>query len=142
MATVDFPLRKVGVIITKKLGVDGFYTQERIDDLTASMVKKYGPVQGPIEAQKRIDAYNEVAGIYQVRHRNGRAYSIKEKFYFPGSVNPYTPSAAQLACRAKFAAGVSAWQSLTDEQKAVYNIKGSKKGLPGFNVFLTKYLKS
>jgi hypothetical protein len=141
MATIGFPDKNSNVI-TGKFGSEDFYTPVRVTALLASMVKKYGAVQGPIEAQKRIDAYNNLKGIYQIKHYGGKRYNVKEKFYFPGSVNPLNPSPEQIASQQKFADGVLAWQNLTPYEQGVYNLRGSKKALPGYNLFLREYMKN
>lgn len=77
-------------------------------------------------------------GIYQVRTRFGRRTQVKEKFYTP--TNPQTP--AQQANRQKFANGVTAWNNLTDQQKAVYNEKAKRENFYGYNIFMREYLLS
>jgi hypothetical protein len=141
MATIRFP-QKIFNSIHGKFGSQDFYTPARIAALTASMVEKYGATQGPIEAQKRIDRYNNLKGIYQIKHYEGKRYNVKEKFYYPGSVNPLDPSPEQIASQDKFAAAVLAWQNLTPAEKAVYNERGSKIGLPGYSLSIREYMKS
>lgn len=54
--------------------------------------------------------------------------------------DPQTPE--QLVCRAKFAAGVAAWQSLPINDKIVFNRRASKRNMTGFNLFLKDYMKA
>jgi len=77
-------------------------------------------------------------GIYQRRTRNGKTQFVREEFYWP--TNPQT--VPQQAWRATFKAGMVAWSNLTDEQKKAYNIKGTKIGTMGQNVFMKEYLNS
>lgn len=54
--------------------------------------------------------------------------------------NPQTT--AQQANRAKFADAMTAWQSLTDDEKLIYHKQGSRIGLTGHNVFIRGYMAS
>jgi len=54
--------------------------------------------------------------------------------------NPQTEP--QQANRAKMTLGVAAWQGLTTLEKQVYNRRGSKVKLNGYNLFLREYLYS
>jgi len=49
-------------------------------------------------------------------------------------------SAAQIAQRAKYQDGITAWKALTDEEKAEYTAAGAAVGLSGYNYFLKEYL--
>jgi len=51
-----------------------------------------------------------------------------------------THTDAQQARREKFAAAVAAWQSLTPEQKEVYNKKAMRKNMSGYNLYLSEYM--
>jgi len=52
--------------------------------------------------------------------------------------NPNTP--AQIADRLIFAEAVASWQSLTQEQKNVYNAQSDNYGnIPGFNIYIKLY---
>jgi hypothetical protein len=78
-----------------------------------------------------------VYGIYQQRMlKNGKGY-IKMKFYTP--TNPQTT--AQQANRQKFADAMSAWQSLTTEQKGAYNKRARTRGWFGRNLFIREYFQ-
>ncbi len=81
---------------------------------------------------------NDLAGIYRVRHVNGRRVREKLPFYEP--TNPQTE--AQQSNRATFADAVAAWQSLTTEQKAVYNTRAVGKNLFGYHLFIREYMLS
>lgn len=77
-------------------------------------------------------------GIYQIRTRGGHRTHVQMIHYKP--TNPQTET--QQANRQKYADGVAAWQSLTDEQKSVYNSKAKSKRMSGYNLFLREYLLS
>jgi len=62
---------------------------------------------------------------------------IKKRYVIP--FDPKTP--AQLTRRQKFADGVSYWQSLTAEAKAIYNLYKYPTRMSGYNRFLHYYLK-
>lgn len=90
-----------------------------------------------------------VYGIYQMRMMDpnrepGRkSYKkskrpLKMKFYTP--TNPQT--VAQQANRQKFADAMSAWGSLTDEQKNAYNKRARKLNLFGWNIFIREYYQA
>lgn len=76
-----------------------------------------------------------VYGIYQSRMTQQGKKSFKLRFYTP--TNPQT--APQQANRAKFAAAMTAWKALTDEQKAPYTIRAKKLGMFGRNLFIREY---
>lgn len=63
--------------------------------------------------------------------------SYHERSYFI-PVQPGT--APQVAWWNKFAAGVSAWQALTAEQKNEWNKKAYPLKMSGFNYFMRKHL--
>jgi len=75
-------------------------------------------------------------GIYQMMPINGKRVCIRRDFY--EYVITHTP--AQQARREKFAAAVAGWQSLTDEEKSVYNKKASGKPMSGYNWFLRNFM--
>lgn len=77
-------------------------------------------------------------GIYQQRRCSDGIRCVQMKFYKP--TNPQTE--AQQAQRAKITAAVTAWQSLTDEQKKVYNDNAVKYHITGYNLFCKEYLLS
>ena len=80
----------------------------------------------------------DLAGIWQVRTRSGRKTQVKMAFYTP--FNPQTE--AQQAWRAIFAAGVSAWQALTESAKNIYRTRAEYLPLTGFNLYLREHLLS
>ena len=75
-------------------------------------------------------------GIYQIRTRGGKRVHVQCIHYKP--TNPQT--VPQQANRAKFAAGVLAWQGLTTEQKNVYNEIAKKKRNSGYALYLREYM--
>lgn len=79
-----------------------------------------------------------VFGIYQIRTRDKKQVQVKEKFYEPSDQT----QPAKVARQQIFAAAVTAWQSLTPEQKKEYNIKAKYKPLSGYNLYLREYLLS
>jgi hypothetical protein len=76
-------------------------------------------------------------GIYQKRKGKAGVINVKMKFYAPYNPN----SEAQQYWRNKLREAVRAWQNLTSEQKKLYNIRGSKRGRRGYNLFISEYLK-
>jgi hypothetical protein len=91
----------------------------------------------------------EWCGVYQQRRPrigNGIAGPIifgKQKNFFQAPTWPVnTITEASTAWRLTFAEAVEAWQSLTLEQKQLYNIKAIKKNRHGYNYFISEYLKS
>lgn len=90
-----------------------------------------------------------VGGIYQRRHTNPKAHNFRG---LPGTrpkcilMKTYSPTNPQTipqqANRSKFSAAVTAWQILTDVEKAAYTQLAAKRGLPGYQFFLSRYLKS
>jgi len=81
---------------------------------------------------------DEFAGIYQQRACVEGKLTVLMKFYTP--TNPRTP--IQQAKRANFANAISSWQSLTDEEKQIYNNNAKGKPLSGYNLFIRQYLLS
>jgi hypothetical protein len=84
--------------------------------------------------------YCERPGGYNQFNPTGRDPKLKKRFrkiyYRP--TNPQT--VPQQAHRAIFAAAVAGWQSLTDEEKSVYNKRGSKRARRGMDLFISEYL--
>lgn len=54
--------------------------------------------------------------------------------------DPHTP--AQMARRAKFAAAVAGWHSLNPAQRATYQERGKSRALPGYNLYISEYLRT
>jgi len=79
----------------------------------------------------------EFAGIYRVRHYNGKVY--KEKMDFFNQIITHT--VPQDANRTKFASAVLAWQSLSEAEKAEYNRKAIGRHMAGNNLFISRYMK-
>lgn len=63
---------------------------------------------------------------------------VKMRSYAP--TNPQT--VPQQANRVKFSAARSAWQSLTDNEKAVYNRRATKQSRIGWRLFMSEYLNT
>lgn len=85
--------------------------------------------------QKRVTGYNQFTGP---AHQPGEVYYVKMRSYAP--TNPQTVE--QQANRAKFSDANSAWQSLTNNEKSVYNRRANRKGRVGYFLFMSEYLKS
>ena len=79
----------------------------------------------------------DFAGIYRVRRINGKTY--REKMDFFNQIITHT--VPQDANRTKFAGAVSAWQALSDSQKAVYNKRAVGRHMTGNNLFISEYMK-
>lgn len=77
-------------------------------------------------------------GIYQQRQGKKGTIFVRERFYIPTNPN----SVDQQTWRAKYAAGIVAWQNLTSGQKAVYNTRAKRFKFSGYNLFLKEYLSS
>lgn len=82
--------------------------------------------------------YVLLSGIYQIRHGSDGPYLCRENFMVPK--NPR--SIPQQANRSTFADAISAWQALTNEQKAFYNEKAVGQHLSGYNLFIKGYMLS
>ena len=69
----------------------------------------------------------------------GHIYQDKYKYYAPDP-NADNCGAAAKTC---FANAVTAWQALTDDEKKVWQKLGSRRrGLPGYNLFISDYMKA
>lgn len=79
-----------------------------------------------------------LTGIYRTDNVKGYTTYYREPYYIPK--NPRT--AKQQAQRQKYAAGVAAWQNLTNEQKAIYNKRAKGRRYSGYHLFLKEYLLS
>jgi hypothetical protein len=75
-------------------------------------------------------------GIYQRRHRGKKIIIVKEKIYSP--TNNHLEN--QEIWRGVFAAGVEAWQGLTQDEKNQYNKKAESRHIEGFNLFMKRWL--
>lgn len=76
------------------------------------------------------------SGIYQHRHKKGRKILARIKHYWPTN----TQQVNQQAWRQVFADGMASWGALTPEEKMIYNQEGVVLRLPGYSVYLRKYL--
>lgn len=80
----------------------------------------------------------EITGIYQRNRIKGKVRYWKNPLFIPA--NPRT--VPQQANRAKMANAVSAWQGLTEEQKAPYNLRAKRMKMSGYNLCLREYLRT
>lgn len=85
--------------------------------------------------RKAVKGYNQYSGPPTP---GNSSYYVLCRTYTP--TNPRTT--IQQANRQKIADAVSAWQSLTTEQKANYNQKGARHNRRGYNLYIQEYLKS
>lgn len=85
--------------------------------------------------QKRVGGYNQYTGP---PGRRAPSYYVQMRTYRP--TNPQTED--QQENRGVFADAVSAWQSLTTEQKANYNTIASRFSRTGYNYFISEYMQS
>jgi hypothetical protein len=86
------------------------------------MAKVVGPIMS-------LDAKGKIKKTLVYQGFNG---GVKvNKYSKPGSVNPFTPSASQLAQRAVIGARVAEWQALTAGQKAVWDQDAKDLGFHG-----------
>lgn len=80
----------------------------------------------------------ELSGIYQRRNAGGRSIYVRERYYIPKD----NKTEVQLAQRQAVRNAVLSWQSLTNEQKLVYNERAKGKARSGYNIFVKEYLLS
>lgn len=78
----------------------------------------------------------DIYGIYQDRTNQRGIPIVRMKSYRP--TNPQT--VPQQANRSKFADAMTSWQSLTSEQKAVYNKRGKRLHMTGHNLYIKEYM--
>lgn len=83
----------------------------------------------------RFGYYEPVAGVWHMRMTKRGKRPIKMRFYRP--TNPR--SETQQSNRNKFSEAMSAWMSLTDEQKADYTKRAKKRGMFGWGLFIREY---
>lgn len=79
-----------------------------------------------------------LGGIYAKRTTPTKKITIRMKYYVPKN----TQQPQQQTWRSKFADAVANWQSLTNEQKEVYNKKAVGKPRSGYNIALREYMLS
>ncbi len=77
-------------------------------------------------------------GIYRRFTQGPTRRIVKNRFYIPA--NPRT--VPQQARRTVYANGVTAWQALTNPQKAIYNERAKGKPYSGYNLYMQEYLRS
>jgi hypothetical protein len=94
-------------------------------------------LSGRIGKSGDSDPYG-VNGIYQMRMTKRGKVPVKMRFYAP--TNPQTQP--QEANRTKFAAAMSGWMALTDEQKAAYIQRAKRRGMFGWGLFIREYYQS
>lgn len=89
-----------------------------------------------------------IAGTYQRRRTSNRRdrYHPTDNPEYPviamRSYRPtYTNTELQAENRAKLAAAVAYWQNLTDEEKSIYNERGSKRQMSGYNVAVSDFMR-
>jgi len=71
------------------------------------------------------------------------SYKNKLRYYKLSYYSPKNPrTTAQQSNRAKMTAAVAEWQSLTADEKKLYNKKAIGKRMSGYNLFLKEYLLS
>ena len=80
----------------------------------------------------------EIAGIYRVRHYNGKVYHERMNFF----VQKITHTAGQNAQRAKYTVAYTAWRALSESEKVVYNKKAVGRHYYGYHLFMKENLKS
>ena len=78
-------------------------------------------------------------GVYQMRHCKEGILAIKMRFQ---KTREEVPTAPRVANWTKFANAITAWQALTDEQKAVYNQRAKGTTKTGNNIFISEYMLS
>lgn len=89
-----------------------------------------------------------VSGIYQRRklRKDHSVYNDQTNPAYPYiAMRTYRPTYSnteiQAENRAKFAAAVAYWQGLTDEEKSLYDQRGAKHSLPGYNIAIRDFLR-
>lgn len=105
------------------------------------LIGRIGTIKGEAPTAENYPnalARNPWAGIYQRKKTKKGKKISRMKFYI--TPNPRTP--AQQAWRAVFGAGKIAWDSLTEPQKTLYNKRGQRIKMSGYNLFQREYLNS
>lgn len=89
-----------------------------------------------------------VAGTYQRRklRQDKSVYNPQTNPDYPvvamRTYRPtYTNTEIQDENRAKFAAAVAYWQGLTDLEKELYDERGAKRNLPGYNIAISDFMR-
>lgn len=86
----------------------------------------------------RFGEENSYAGIY--RHTSYYGKRTWQKILMNWPTNPQT--VPQQAWRSVFTDAITAWHGLTSDQKIAWKVKGMRKRLPGYNMFISSYLQS
>lgn len=94
-------------------------------------------VSGKLGKNALVDPHGS-HGIWQMRMTKRGKVPVKMKWYTP--TNPRTE--AQQANRTKFANAMSAWGSLTTEQKTLYNVRAKKRRMFGWGLFIREYYQA
>lgn len=92
---------------------------------------------GEITAEEAMTV-SPLTGIYQIKHTHEGPKISHMKLYKPS--NPKTEE--QQAHRNIFKAGVTTWQSLTEEGKKLYNDRAKQYRFSGFNLFMREYINT
>jgi hypothetical protein len=77
----------------------------------------------------------------QLTFQKSRRGHIVRGYNMPGSLQPFAPSASQLALRAQTKAIMQEWAVLTTEQKSTWNALAESRGILACNVFLQENTK-
>jgi len=92
---------------------------------------------------------DDCSGVYQQRRPrkgNGLAAPIvfgsQKNFFQKPAWPPQPASVARDAQQAKFKTALGMWQALTNEQKKAYNTSAIRRSKRGYDVFMSKTLKS
>lgn len=85
--------------------------------------------------QRRMAGYNQFTGKPTGKKK---FYYVKMRNYAP--TNPRTT--LQQANRAKMTAACAGWNSLTIEQKSIYNKRATRAGKVGRQLYISEYLKT
>jgi len=80
--------------------------------------------------------HNPFSGTYQKVYIYGESLFVKNPIYFLTD----RPSSGQIALRYQFRRAVKGWQSLTQEQKNVYNMRSKGKNYSGYNLYISEHM--
>jgi hypothetical protein len=93
-------------------------------------------IDNPLKPNAGVHAYpNLPNGVYKVYRIGGKKYQICCAYVPP--VNHGRPN--QLVCQGIYRDAVAAWNSLTGEQKQIYNVRAYGKHYTGYNAFIKEY---
>ena len=84
--------------------------------------------------QRRVTGYNNAG---RKAHLPRKTYYVKMRYYRPS--NPRTP--AQQAGRNRFADAVASWKALSPAEQQQYNVRGSRHGRRGRNLYISEYMR-